>query len=115
MPPRDLDIRLADILNSARKILTHTRELDADLLRKDDWVLDAVLHNLTVIGEAAARLPEAFTRDHTDVAWGEMRDMRNLVIHEYFGVDVDIIWNTIENDLPALISQLEQIQTDKSD
>ncbi len=112
MLPRDVDLRLADILKAARKILTHTAGMDADALTTDDWALDAVLHNLAVIGEAAARLPQSFTDGHSSVAWGEMRDLRNLVIHEYLGVDIDIIWNTIQEDLPELVRDLERIFPD---
>jgi len=112
MLPRDVDFRLADILRAARKILRHTAGMDAEALGGDDWAMDAVLHNLAVIGEAAARLPQSFIEGHPSISWGEMRDLRNLVIHEYFGVDVDIIWNTIQDDLPELVRELEKIYPD---
>lgn len=108
MQPRDLDLRLLDILNAARKITSRAGGLSAEELRQDEWTLDAVLHNLAVIGEASARLPEDFLNEHPDVAWAEMRDMRNLLIHEYFGVDVDVVWNTIQHDLPTLIEYLSR-------
>jgi uncharacterized protein with HEPN domain len=108
MQPRDLDLRLLDILNSARKILSRAGDLSAEDLRQDEWTLDAVLHNLAVIGEASARLPDDFLNEHPEVAWREMRDMRNLLIHGYFGVDVDLVWNTIQHDLPTLIEYLSR-------
>jgi len=75
--------------------------------------VDAVLRNLTVIGEAARHVPDEVVATHPDLPWSEMRDMRNIVVHEYFGVDPAIIWRTIREDLPPLVPQLESLLRDR--
>ena len=71
--------------------------------------VDAVIRNFIVIGEAATHVPEEVVLAHPEIPWRDMRDMRNIVVHEYFGVDLTIVWSTIREDLPALIPQLEEI------
>jgi len=75
----------------------------------NDWHVDAVLHNLTAIGEASRSIPDEIKCRYPHVAWDEMRDMRNVVIHEYFGVDLSVVWQTVQEDLPELIRQMEEI------
>jgi uncharacterized protein with HEPN domain len=78
---------------------------DAAALGRNDLVQDAVVRNLEIIGEAAARIVNddpAFVAAHTDLPWAAMRGMRNEMIHEYFTVDWDVVWRTIKLDLPVL-------------
>ena len=89
--------------------MARTSELDFDAFSADEWVLDAVLHNLTVIGEAARHLPDSFCDSHPEIPWLLMRDMRNLVVHEYFGIDLTVIWTTIREDLPPLAAKMRRI------
>jgi len=110
--PRDWSIRVRDILSAAKKIVSHTEALDFKAFGDDDWTVDAVLRNITVIGEAAGHIPHELMADHPEVPWADMRDMRNIVVHEYFGVDLSILWSTIREDLPALIPLLEAILAD---
>ena len=109
MRPRDWRIRIQDIVDAARKIIVHTGAMDFEAFEGDEWSIDAALRNLTVIGEAAARIPDEVCAQYPEVPWRDMRDMRNIVVHEYFGVDLTIVWSTIREDLPALIPQLEEI------
>jgi uncharacterized protein with HEPN domain len=80
-----------------------------DALVSDIKTLKAVLYSIAVIGEAAHLIPEEVQVNHPEIPWREMGDIRNMVIHEYFGVDVDILWETISNDLPPLIPLLKSI------
>jgi uncharacterized protein with HEPN domain len=107
--PRRVDLRLRDILTAAKKIEAHTSAMSLDSFSRDDWAIDAVLRNLTVIGEAAGRVPAAFIAQHPEVPWDDVRDMRNLIVHEYFGVDAAIVWETIRKDTPTPIAALEEI------
>ena len=75
----------------------------------DKKTVDAVVRNLEVIGEAARHVPEEMRVRFPDVAWSDMSDMRNVLIHEYFGVDLPILWNTIRSDLPPLLPILKSI------
>ena len=67
---------------------------------------------MAVIGEAARKLPEEVTVRYSSIPWRKMGDMRNIVIHEYFGIDTKILWETIENELPPLVKRLNDIMSD---
>ncbi len=109
MRSRNHLMRIRDILYAAKKIIAHTEQLNFEAFSANEWTVDAVLRNFTIIGEAASHLTESFTSAHPEVPWADMRDMRNIVVHEYFGVDLSVVWNTIRNDLPVLIPMLEAI------
>ena len=70
------------------------------------------MRNLTVIGEAAARIPSEVVKDHPEVPWRDMADVRNVVVHEYFGVDQRVVWDTITTDLPPLVAPLSKLLRD---
>jgi len=110
---REWTIRIRDILDAMSKILAHTVDLDFDAFVGDSWTVDAVLRNLTVIGEAARHVPDEILSAHPDLPWREMQDMRNIVVHEYFGVDLAIIWHTIREELPPLVAPLEALLRDR--
>ena len=71
--------------------------------------MDAVLYNFIVIGEAANRLPDDFLARHPEVPWQDMADLRNFIVHVYWGINPAIVWATIREDLPPLIPQLEAL------
>jgi uncharacterized protein with HEPN domain len=75
----------------------------------DEKTIDSVLRNLEIIGEASRHVPHDIQKRYSDLPWMEMYTMRNIVVHEYHGVNLKIIWQTITNDLPALIPQLKEI------
>jgi len=70
---------------------------------------DAVLYNLHVIGEAVKNLPDDFRRRHPEVAWREIAGMRDFVAHAYFALDLDILWDAIRHDVPALLDRVTAI------
>ncbi len=75
----------------------------------DHKTQDAVVRNIEIIGEAARSLPADFTERHTEVPWGEIVAMRNVIVHQYFGILPDVVWDVIKNELPALQSQIAQV------
>jgi len=77
---------------------------------EDDKTSDAVVRNLASIGEAAARLPVEVRSQYPEIEWSKIPGLRNRVVHEYFGVDLDIVWFVIQNDLPALAAFLEEMR-----
>jgi uncharacterized protein with HEPN domain len=109
MSPRNWKMRIKDILVCIEKIERHTKSLSYAGFEKDDRTIDAVLRNLEIIGEAARHVPREIKDRFPDVPWVEMQTMRNIVIHEYHGVNLRIIWQTVERDLPALKPQLQEI------
>lgn len=75
----------------------------------DTRTQDAVIKNLTVSGEAAGRVSDAFRQAHPALPWRQMRGMRNILVHHYFGVNVTDVWETATGDLPSLMAQLAEI------
>ena len=102
-------IYLEDILTSISRIEEYTQKLSFENFRSDQKTVDAVVRNLEVIGEAAKNIPESFTGKHSDLPWREMVSMRNKIIHEYFGIDINILWQTIKEDLPKLKPQVQNL------
>jgi uncharacterized protein with HEPN domain len=109
MPPRKWELRIEDILASIKRITAYTQQLDFDQFRSDTKTVDAVVRNFEIIGEAAAHVPEEIVADHPEIPWQDMRDMRNVLAHEYFGISEKIVWDTVQDDLPPLIPQLKRL------
>ena len=112
MPPRDWTLRVTDILSAIEAIADYTSGLDFPSFSGDRRTVDAVVRNLTVIGEAASRIPTGVVSKHPEVPWRDMADVRNVVVHEYFGVDERVIWDTIKKDLPPLVAPLSKLLRD---
>jgi len=109
MPPRNWKIRIGDILECIQRVQRYTEGMSFDQFEADDKTIDSVLRNLEIIGEASRHVPREIKKRYSDLPWMEMYTMRNIVIHEYHGVNLKIIWQTITEDLPPLIPQLEEI------
>jgi uncharacterized protein with HEPN domain len=109
MPPRDWRIRLEDILDAIDKIETYVVGMSFEEFSADTKTLDAVIRNLTIIGEAARNVPAEIQERYRDVPWREMQGMRNVVVHEYHGVSAFIIWRTATFNLPPLVDILTAI------
>lgn len=77
--------------------------------RENELVQDALIRNFAVIGEAARHVPEEIKVSHPEVPWARMRGIRNLLVHEYFGIDSKIVWDTVWEELPGLESRLRAI------
>ncbi len=109
MPPRDWKLRIKDIMDAISAILGYTEGMKYQTFAADRKTVDAVIRNLSVIGEAAGHVPDDVIPAHPDIPWRDMRDMRNFVVHEYFGISDKIIWDTIQNNLPPLIPLLKPL------
>lgn len=99
--PRDSEVFLDDILESCARISRYTAGLTLELFRKDEKTVDAVIRNLEIIGEAAKKVASD-ARLMIDVDWKRISSLRDLLIHEYFGVDVDIVWDIVIHKIPDL-------------
>jgi uncharacterized protein with HEPN domain len=95
-----------DIIEAAERALRYVQGLTFDQFAADARTVDAVSYAIVVIGEAAKAVPEAVTRAAPEIPWADVRGMRNRVAHEYFGVDVKVLWQTVHDDLPPLIETL---------
>ena len=109
MSPRDWRLRAQDILDAIGAIHAYTVGMDYPAFAQDRKTIDAVLRNIAIIGEAASRIPEEIQLASPDVPWDDMRDMRNVVIHEYFGINKQILWDTIQTDLPSLVAPIQAL------
>ena len=109
MSERSTQLLLEDMQESLQKIFKFTDGLTRDAFMGDELVIDAVLRNFEVIGEAASQLPDEFVNEHPGVEWHKMIGMRNRLIHGYFGVSTAIVWETIRQHLPVLRDQLKDL------
>ena len=112
MQPRDWLVRIEDILEACQRIIEYVGTSSEEGFQKDPKTVDAVVRNLTVIGEAANHIPKEVQEQYAQLPWSEMRGIRNIVVHEYFGISLSIIWRTVKEDIPPLIPLLEIIRKD---
>ena len=109
MSPRSWRERIEDILEAIAEIQEFTRAMSFERFRDDPKTLKAVALDFVVIGEAAVHVPDDVAAAHPDIAWSLMRGVRNRLVHDYFGMDPEILWDTIQNDLPPLVAPLTKI------
>jgi uncharacterized protein with HEPN domain len=100
---------LRDIQQALEKVESFTAGLDFEGFAKDDKTTFAVIRALEIIGEAARKIPKAVRSRYPEVPWQDMTGMRDKLIHDYFGVDLRVVWKTLQIDLPPLKPSLEHI------
>ena len=109
MSRRDILALIEDIQEGIYRILSYTdgktrKEFLADLRTQD-----AVVRNIEIIGEATKKLPVNFMKDHADIPWKAMAGTRDKLVHDYFGVNYDVVWRIIRDDLPSLLEKINAI------
>jgi uncharacterized protein with HEPN domain len=107
--PRGWQERIQDILEAIAEIQAFTRDMEWDAWRADAKTQRAVELDFIVIGEAASRIPDQIEETYPHIPWSLMRAMRNRLVHAYFAVDERLLWETVQNDLPALASVLHPL------
>ena len=112
MPERKPSAIIKDILNCIDRIQTYTGDLSFDEFSKNFMAVEASLYNIQIIGEAVSHLPDSVRVDNPQIPWILIKGMRNRLIHEYFGTDLSLVWNTIKEDLPSFKTGLEKIHSD---
>lgn len=103
------DAYLVDILESSRAALDYMRGKTWDEFSKDAILQDAVVRRLEIIGEAAGKVSSATQKKYASLPWQAMKGTRNRVIHEYDSIELDIIWDIVQKDLPLLVNELQKI------
>lgn len=106
---REWKLRIQDILDCIDKVTKYTQHMTFEQFQMDEKTIDAVIRNLEIIGEAAGHVPLIIQEKYPQLNWFEMRGMRNIMAHEYFGVSVAIVWQAVNHDLPLLTKGLNQI------
>jgi len=106
MSNREAKLLVGDILDAISKIESYLSGSKFEDFIKDDKTIDAVIRNFGIIGEAANRLPDEYKGRHDQIDWIQIVGLRNRVIHDYFGVDLEIIWYISKNELEDLKTKL---------
>jgi uncharacterized protein with HEPN domain len=107
--PRDYKVYLEDMREACEKARRYVEGLPFEIFASDEKTIDAVVRNLEILGEAAKQIPDNFRALHPQVDWHRIGGLRDILIHQYFGVDMVIIWDVVQNKIPTLIQQLDQI------
>lgn len=107
---RNLSLYLTDILTSISKIQRYTIGLSYENLIQNELILDAVIHNLLIIGEATTQIPDPLRSKYPQIQWKAIAGMRDMIAHAYFSINTRIVWNVIQQDLQPLQDCIEQLQ-----
>ena len=113
--PRDYRLYLDDILESINKIFAYVQDMDFESFAADAKTVDAVARNLEIIGEAAKNIPER-TRKKSGISekeWIKISGLRNLLAHEYFGINLTVVWDIVQNKLQPLKSACEKMMDEQ--
>ncbi|KAA3602840.1 MAG: DUF86 domain-containing protein [Calditrichaeota bacterium] len=100
---------LSDILESCRKIQKYTKEKYFEDLISEEMLLDALVRNLEIIGEAAKNIPTDVKDRHSHIEWRKIAGLRDYLIHVYFGIDEEILWDIVKNKIPKLQQDIKEI------
>ena len=103
---------LSDIREAIQRISVYVAGLDYEMFVKDSKTQDAVIRNLEILGEASKSISDEFRAAHSGVPWKNMAAARDRLIHHYFGINLDIVWQIIHIELPKLVEQLPDLNED---
>jgi uncharacterized protein with HEPN domain len=109
---KDYKAYIHHILDAITAIEKYTQGMSFEEFEKDGKTIDAVIRNFEVIGEASSKLPKEFKESYQDVPWKSIIGLRNVLIHDYLGVDIFAVWGNLKRDLPTLKGQMESILKD---
>jgi uncharacterized protein with HEPN domain len=108
MSPRDL-VYIGHMLDMAKKAVGKTQSLSRSAYDADENLRLALTHLIQIIGEAGRQVSREFSDRHPEIPWADIVGMRHKVVHDYLGVDEDIVWQVVTEDLPSLVAALEPI------
>jgi uncharacterized protein with HEPN domain len=111
MSKRPVPLLLDDMWEAIERVERYTKSLTNEAFVHDEKTVDAVVRNLEIIGEAANRLPAEFKEQHRDIVWAQIVGLRHRIVHDYFGIDLTLVWQVLQQDLPAFKAQLRQIRS----
>ena len=105
---KDPEIYLGHILEAIEKIKRFSKDMDRDEFLENDLVMDAIVRNIEIIGEATKNLPEEFKKENPEIPWKDIAGMRDRIVHFYFGLDFEVIWDTVQIDIPDLEKKIRK-------
>lgn len=106
---KDPNVFIKHILECIELVEQYSANLSKEEFLEDVSIQDAIIRRLEIIGEAARNLPDEFRSNYSDVSWSQILAARNILAHNYFGVDLNIIWRIVKKDIPPLKEQIEKI------
>ncbi len=106
---KDYKAYISHILESIMLIEQYTENISFEAFEKDRKTIDAVIRNFEIIGEASNKLPEEFRKKYPEVPWRSIIGLRNVLIHDYLGVDIKAVWGNLKQELPHLKEQIKSI------
>jgi uncharacterized protein with HEPN domain len=109
MSERSVPFLLGDIKESIDNILLFTSNLSFEIYQTDLKTVHAVQHNFMIIGEAVARMPDGYKQQNVHINWRQIKDFRNIIVHDYFGIDSSIVWDIIRDNLPGLQTNIADL------
>ena len=111
---RDSDIYLEDILEAIERIQGYVQDVTREDFETDGMRIDAVIRNLEVIGEAVKQVPDSVREKYPNVAWRKIAGLRDILIHKYFDVNLEVVWSVVQSNIPILKIEIQQILKGKS-
>ena len=113
MPERNIRLYLDDISESGHAICEYVQGMSFDEFCADRKTYSAVIREFEIIGEAVGKLPDEIKKRYSEVKWQDIKDFRNILIHEYFGIDLEIVWSVIGEELPLLLDAVKEISRNR--
>ncbi len=112
---QDFDIYLEDILEAIDRIQEYIQDVTRGTFERDRMRVDAVVRNLEIIGEAVKQVPDSVREKYPSVEWRKIAGLRDILIHKYFDVNLEIVWGVVQSNIPILKKEIQQILQEKSD
>jgi uncharacterized protein with HEPN domain len=105
---RDDRERLLDVLDAIEGIRKYAAR-GKNAFKEDELIQTWILHHLQILGEAASRISDDLREQYHEIPWHKIIGMRNILVHDYFAIDIDVVWSVIENDLPELERSIRRL------
>jgi uncharacterized protein with HEPN domain len=109
MSKRNTTAFLQDIIEAIRRIQSYTQDLSYDDFTKDNKSQDAVVWNIEIIGEAVKNIPDSVRNEYPTIRWKQIAGTRDRLIHGYFGINLDIVWNIVKQELPSFLISIQEV------